>query len=103
MARVSQTDLDGPEQYHVILVDNGRTALSGTSHQAMLRCIRCAACLNHCPVYAAIGGHAYDSTYPGPMGAVLSPHLFGLKNHRIYPMLPLSVAAVKPSAQCRFH
>jgi L-lactate dehydrogenase complex protein LldF len=71
-------DLDGPEQYHVVLIDNGRTALIGSEFQDMLRCLRCAACLNHCPVYTAIGGHAYGWVYPGPMGAVLSPALIGI-------------------------
>ena len=66
-------DLDGPEQYHVVLLDNGRSAMLGGEFQDMLRCIRCAACLNHCPVYAAVGGHAYGWVYPGPMGAVLTP------------------------------
>ncbi len=71
-------DLDGPEEYHVILLDNGRSALLGGEFQDMLRCIRCAACLNHCPVYAAVGGHAYGWVYPGPMGAVLTPSLVGI-------------------------
>jgi L-lactate dehydrogenase complex protein LldF len=71
-------DLDGPEQYHVVLLDNGRSALIGTEFQDMLRCIRCSACLNHCPVYTAIGGHAYGWVYPGPMGAVLTPSLIGI-------------------------
>ncbi|MFI4947567.1 MAG: LutB/LldF family L-lactate oxidation iron-sulfur protein [Alphaproteobacteria bacterium] len=71
-------DLDGPDQYHVVLLDNGRTALLGGEFQDMLRCLRCAACLNHCPVYAAVGGHAYGWVYPGPMGAVLTPALVGL-------------------------
>jgi L-lactate dehydrogenase complex protein LldF len=71
-------DLDGPEQYHVILLDNGRTAMLGTEFQDMLRCLRCSACLNHCPVYAAVGGHAYGWVYPGPMGAVLTPALIGI-------------------------
>jgi L-lactate dehydrogenase complex protein LldF len=71
-------DLDGPEQYHVVLIDNGRTALLGGEFQDMLRCLKCAACLNHCPVYTAIGGHAYGWVYPGPMGAVLTPALIGL-------------------------
>ena len=72
-------DLDGPEEYHVVLVDNGRSAMIGTEFQDMLRCIRCAACLNHCPVYGAVGGHAYGWVYPGPMGAVLTPGLIGVK------------------------
>jgi L-lactate dehydrogenase complex protein LldF len=71
-------DLDGPEEYHVVLVDNGRSAMLGTEFQDMLRCIRCAACMNHCPVYGAIGGHAYGWVYPGPMGSVLTPSLIGV-------------------------
>jgi L-lactate dehydrogenase complex protein LldF len=71
-------DLDGPEEYHVVLVDNGRSAMLGTEFQEMLRCIRCAACMNHCPVYGAIGGHAYGWVYPGPMGSVLTPALIGV-------------------------
>ncbi|MBC8130510.1 MAG: iron-sulfur cluster-binding protein [Rhizobiaceae bacterium] len=71
-------DLDGPEEYHVILLDNGRTAMLGTEFEEMLRCIRCGACMNHCPVYHAVGGHAYGSVYPGPMGAVLTPSLSGI-------------------------
>jgi len=71
-------DLDGPEEYHVVLLDNGRTELIGTEFQEMLRCIRCGSCLNHCPVYKAIGGHAYGWVYSGPMGAVLIPGLIGL-------------------------
>jgi L-lactate dehydrogenase complex protein LldF len=72
-------DLDGPDAYHVVLVDNGRTAMLGTDNQDMLRCIRCAACMNHCPVYGAVGGHAYGWVYPGPMGAVLTPSLIGVE------------------------
>ena len=71
-------DLDGPEEFHVVLLDNGRSAMLGTEFQDMLRCIRCGACMNHCPVYHAVGGHAYGWTYPGPMGAVLTPSLIGV-------------------------
>jgi len=71
-------DPDGPEEYHVILLDNGRSAMLGTEFQDMLRCIRCAACMNHCPVYHAVGGHAYGWVYPGPMGSVLTPSLIGI-------------------------
>ncbi|MBT3070624.1 iron-sulfur cluster-binding protein [Rhodomicrobium sp. Az07] len=71
-------DPDGPDAYHVVLLDNGRSDMLGTDFQDMLRCIRCGACLNHCPVYAAVGGHAYGSVYPGPMGAVLTPQLMGI-------------------------
>jgi len=72
-------DLDGPEAYHVILLDNGRAAMLGGEFHDMLRCIRCGACMNHCPVYAAVGGHAYGWVYPGPMGAVLTPSLIGIE------------------------
>ena len=71
-------DPDGPDAYHVVLVDNGRSDMLGTEFQDMLRCIRCGACMNHCPVYAAVGGHAYGWVYPGPMGAVLTPQLIGI-------------------------
>jgi L-lactate dehydrogenase complex protein LldF len=71
-------DLDGPAEYHVVLLDNGRSAMVGTEFQDMLRCIRCAACMNHCPVYGTVGGHAYGWVYPGPMGAVLTPSLIGV-------------------------
>ena len=72
-------DLDGPEQYHVVLLDNGRSNMLGGEFQDMLRCIRCSACMNHCPVYGAIGGHAYGWVYPGPMGSVLTPQLIGVQ------------------------
>ena len=72
-------DLDGPEHYHVVILDNGRSAVLGTEMQDMLRCIRCGACMNHCPVYGAIGGHAYGWVYPGPIGAVLTPQLIGVE------------------------
>ena len=72
-------ELDGPEQVHLILLDNGRTQAYGDPQlRATLQCIRCGACMNHCPVYARIGGHAYGTTYPGPIGAILSPHLLGI-------------------------
>ncbi|MGQ2908966.1 MAG: LutB/LldF family L-lactate oxidation iron-sulfur protein [Aliihoeflea sp.] len=71
-------DPDGPDEYHVVLLDNGRSSMLGTEFQEMLRCIRCGACMNHCPVYHAVGGHAYGWVYPGPMGAVLTPSLIGV-------------------------
>ncbi len=71
---------DGPEHFHIILLDNGRSKLLGTELQPMLRCIRCGACMNHCPVYQNIGGHAYGWVYPGPMGSVLTPSFVGLEN-----------------------
>ncbi len=73
-------DRDGPSHLYVILVDNGRASLVGSEFQDMLRCIRCGACMNHCPVYQTVGGHAYGWVYPGPMGAVLTPLFTGLGN-----------------------
>jgi L-lactate dehydrogenase complex protein LldF len=78
-------DPDGPGEYHVILLDNGRTSMLGTEFQEMLRCIRCGACMNHCPVYHAVGGHAYGSVYPGPMGVVLTPALAGIEENGLLP------------------
>ncbi|MCB1885737.1 MAG: lactate utilization protein [Geminicoccaceae bacterium] len=72
-------DLDGPEAFHVVLLDNGRTKMLGTAFQEMLRCIKCGACMNHCPVYLAAGGHSYGWVYPGPMGSVLTPQLLGIE------------------------
>ena len=76
----SRDDSDGPEHFHIVLVDAGRTKLLGGVMQSMLRCIRCGACMNHCPVYQNIGGHAYGWVYPGPMGSVLTPVYAGLEN-----------------------
>jgi L-lactate dehydrogenase complex protein LldF len=73
-------DLDGPEHMYFVLVDGGRTGLLGGEFQDMLRCIRCGACMNHCPVYQKIGGHTYGWVYPGPMGSVLTPAYVGLEN-----------------------
>ncbi|MGO4956631.1 LutB/LldF family L-lactate oxidation iron-sulfur protein [Luteococcus sp. Sow4_B9] len=72
---------DGPQEMHVVLVDNGRTnVLADTVGRDALRCIRCSACINVCPVYEKVGGHAYGSVYPGPIGAVLTPQLRQMKN-----------------------
>jgi len=73
------SDLDGPQEYHVVLVDNGRSKMLGGPFREMLRCIRCGACLNHCPVYTAVGGHAYGWVYPGPMSSVLTPLINGIE------------------------
>jgi len=70
----------GPAHFHIILLDAGRTKLIGSDMQAMLRCIRCGACMNHCPVYQSVGGHAYGWVYPGPMGSILTPVYVGLEN-----------------------
>jgi L-lactate dehydrogenase complex protein LldF len=72
----------GPEHLYVVLVDNGRSRLLGTAQQELLRCIKCAACMNACPVYGAVGGHAYGWVYPGPLGAALNPVLLGLGETR---------------------
>lgn len=76
------TEGDGPQNFHIVLLDNGRTAAlsSPIGHQA-LKCIRCSACLNVCPVYERAGGHAYGSVYPGPIGISLTPQLTGMKDH----------------------
>jgi L-lactate dehydrogenase complex protein LldF len=72
---------EGPRELHIVLLDNGRTQLLGEEvTRQTLACIRCGACLNACPVYQAIGGHAYGSVYPGPIGAILTPQLFGLEH-----------------------
>ena len=78
-------ELDGPQEVHLILLDNGRTqAYADEELRATLQCIRCGACMNHCPVYARVGGHAYGTTYPGPIGAIVSPHMLGLES--TYPL-----------------
>ncbi len=80
-----QDDLDGPETFHVVILDNGRSTMLGTEFQDMLRCIRCGACMNHCPVYLTAGGHAYGWVYPGPMGAVLTPKFIGIEQGQHLP------------------
>lgn len=73
---------DGPKQVHVVLLDNHRTKiLQHEEYHEALRCIRCGACMNYCPVYEKIGGHAYQAVYPGPIGEVISPQLFGMDKH----------------------
>jgi L-lactate dehydrogenase complex protein LldF len=77
---------DGPQAFHLVLLDNGRTAaLADPAGRSALHCIRCSACLNVCPVYERTGGHAYGSVYPGPIGAVLSPQLTGIENNASLP------------------
>ncbi len=71
---------DGPREVHLVLLDNGRTqAYQDEEMRKTLQCIRCGACMNHCPVYTKIGGHAYGTVYPGPIGKIISPHLLGLE------------------------
>ncbi len=72
-------ELDGPKEVHLVLLDNGRSqAYQDKEMRKTLQCIRCGACMNHCPVYTRIGGHAYGTVYPGPIGKIISPHLIGL-------------------------
>jgi L-lactate dehydrogenase complex protein LldF len=77
---------DGPQEFHLVLLDNGRTAvLADEVGREALHCIRCSACLNVCPVYERTGGHAYGSVYPGPIGAILSPQLTGVEDNASLP------------------
>ena len=83
------TSDDGPQDFHVVLIDNGRSnALSDRVGREALRCIRCAACLNVCPVYERVGGHAYGSVYPGPIGAILTPQLNHVTSDHVAKSLP---------------
>ncbi|QKS69724.1 iron-sulfur cluster-binding protein [Paenalkalicoccus suaedae] len=86
-------EVDGPEEFHLVIVDNGRSKILGTEFQAALNCIRCAACINVCPVYRHVGGHAYGSIYPGPIGAVLTPLLEGYDDHQELPYASTLCAA----------
>jgi L-lactate dehydrogenase complex protein LldF len=70
-------EVDGPDEFHLVILDGGRSGILGGPYRAALSCIRCGACLNVCPVYRQIGGHAYAATYSGPIGSVISPLLFG--------------------------
>jgi L-lactate dehydrogenase complex protein LldF len=74
-------EVDGPDEFHLVILDNGRSAIAGTEFAEMLNCIRCGACLNVCPVYRQTGGHAYGWVYSGPMGAVLTPLLAAAEPH----------------------
>jgi L-lactate dehydrogenase complex protein LldF len=75
-----EAERDGPQEVHLVLIDNGRTqAYVDEQFRKTLSCIRCGACMNHCPVYTRIGGHAYGTVYPGPIGQIISPHLLGLE------------------------
>lgn len=88
-----EDEIDGPEEFHLVIVDNGRSKILGTEFQSALHCIRCAACINVCPVYRHVGGHAYGSIYPGPIGAVLTPLLDGYEDHQDLPYASTLCAA----------
>jgi L-lactate dehydrogenase complex protein LldF len=81
----TQTDIDGPAECHIVILDNGRSEMLANGLGEALRCIRCGACLNHCPIYNAVGGHAYGWVYAGPIGAVVTPALLGLDAARDLP------------------
>src|SRR5690625_4847075 len=78
---IEEDCVDAPKEFHLVILDAGRSNALGTEFQSALHCIRCAACVNVCPVYRHIGGHAYGSIYQGPIGAVLSPILGGYKEY----------------------
>ncbi|MYL49762.1 iron-sulfur cluster-binding protein [Halobacillus litoralis] len=88
-----EDETDGPEDFHLVIVDNGRSKILGTEFQSALHCIRCAACINACPVYRHVGGHSYGSIYPGPIGAVLTPLLDGYEDHKDLPYASTLCAA----------
>lgn len=78
-------DVDGPEDFHLVIVDNGRSSILAGEFRSILQCIRCAACVNVCPIYRHVGGHSYGSIYSGPIGAVLSPLLGGYDDYKELP------------------
>jgi len=76
---------DGPEKFHLVIMDNGRARILASEYRDTLRCIRCGACLNACPIYRKVGGHTYGSVYPGPIGALITPLFNGLAEHKHLP------------------
>jgi L-lactate dehydrogenase complex protein LldF len=78
-------DADGPEEFHLVIMDRGRSKILASEYRSTLRCIRCGACLNACPVYRKIGGHAYDSVYPGPIGKLITPLMNSLEEYENLP------------------
>jgi L-lactate dehydrogenase complex protein LldF len=94
-------DPDGPDEVHVVILDNGRAEVLGGETAEILACIRCGACLNVCPVYRASGGHAYDSVYSGPVGAVLTPALDGFTGHADLPHASSLCGACKEACPVR--
>ncbi len=96
-------DVDGPEEFHLVIVDNGRSKILGSEFQSILQCIRCAACVNVCPVYRHVGGHSYGSIYSGPVGAVLSPLLGGYDNYKELPYASTLCAACTDACPVKIH
>ena len=92
---------DGPDQFHVVILDNGRSATLGSSVAEILYCIRCGACLNACPVYRHVGGHAYGTVYMGPIGKVLTPSLMGLEEWHELPSASSLCGACKEACPVR--
>ena len=99
-----ETDEDGPSEFHLVLVDNGRSRmLADPDLREALYCIRCGACLNICPVYQKVGGHAYGWVYPGPIGAIVSPTLVGLKNASDLPFASSLCGACKDACPIKIN
>lgn len=94
--------VDGPEEFHLVIVDNGRSEVLASEFRDVLRCIRCGACMNTCPAYRHIGGHGYGSIYPGPIGAVISRYLAAIKILKIYPTPALYAPLVTACVRCVF-
>ncbi|WP_102347170.1 LutB/LldF family L-lactate oxidation iron-sulfur protein [Bacillus sp. Marseille-P3661] len=96
-----ENEVDGPEEFHLVIIDNGRSKILGTEFQSILHCIRCAACINVCPVYRHVGGHSYGSIYPGPVGAVLTPLLEGYDEFKELPYASTLCAACTEACPVR--
>jgi L-lactate dehydrogenase complex protein LldF len=96
-------DADGPDEFHVVVLDNGRSKVLGGASAEILACIRCGACLNVCPVYRETGGHAYGDVYPGPIGAVLTPALRGLEEWHDLPYASSLCGACKDACPVRIN
>ena len=98
------TDEDGPEEFHLVIVDNGRSELLANPHlRESLNCLRCGACLNACPVYRKVGGHAYGWVYPGPIGAVVSPALTGISDAKHLPFASSLCGACKEACPVKIN
>ena len=97
-------DEDGPEEFHLVVVDNGRSKLLADPHlRESLNCLRCGACLNACPVYRKVGGHAYGWVYPGPIGAVVSPVLTGISEAKHLPFASSLCGACKEACPVKIN